>query len=651
MKLLSFLLAALAATAYTLWTYRRRELPVPGRCILAALRAAALILALLLLFDPSLPASVGEPRRWVLVDASESMAIGPSGATPWDSASARAAALAEGGARVLRFGGALPPPPLDSALGAGAAEPRSLLVPALERAAEAGAREVVVVSDLRLEDPVGVRAALERLGLAARFERVGGTPRNAGVAELELPSDLAAGEPVLGQVAVFASGMTPSDSLRIEVREEERLVWSGMLATPSEGRSLVVPLRLPAPSARADTETGGGEVRYRATVVLPRDAFPGDDDGVAYAVIDPRDGALVAVSFAPDWELRHLLPVLERVTGLPSRGFIQAGDRFLPLRAGSERAAPIGAEEMRARLRDAQLVVLHGLGARAPAWARRAAGTIPRVLVFAGDPGAAQDVGVRAGPARAGEWYLDADAGASPLAGELAGLSLQGLPPLVELMSVGIESGAPLAARLRGTGPTEAPLMLRAASGRRVALVVASGWWRWALRPGPAEEAYALVWSAVAGWLLADGPAPAQRLQPVARVLPAGAPIEWTGAARGARLTVRPAAGADVTAGVTLDTTLTPSSDPVLTPPLAPGSYRYVASSDRDTTSGRFDVRAPALELRHAAMDVPAEVPAPPGRADDAGARLPLRAHPEPYLALMALLCAEWVGRRRKGLR
>jgi hypothetical protein len=73
--------------------------------------------------------------------------------------------------------------------------------------------------------------------------------------------------------------------------------------------------------------------------------------------------------------------------------------------------------------------------------------------------------------------------------------------------------------------------------------------------------------------------------------------------------------------------------------------------SDRDSTGGRFDVRAPADELRHPSMDVPAVVPAPPGRRADDAERRPLRAHPAPWLVLLGLLCGEWVMRRRKGLR
>ena len=134
----------------------------------------------------------------MLVDGSASMAIGSPGGIPWDSARTHADLLRADGARVLRFGERPQTLPADSVLLLPPADPHSRLVPALERAAEAGARDLVVISDFRVEDPVGAGAALARLGMGARFVGVGGEVRNAGIAELELPADLESGEPVRG---------------------------------------------------------------------------------------------------------------------------------------------------------------------------------------------------------------------------------------------------------------------------------------------------------------------------------------------------------------------------------------------------------------------------------------------------------------------
>ena len=632
--------------AFSVWTYRRRELPVPGRWGLAVARSAALVLALLLLFDPRLPG--GGPSGelpWVLVDASASMAVGSEGATPWDSVSSRAQILRAEGARVLRFGDDPSSSPDEDGLGGAPTDPRSLLVPALERAAEAGARDVAVLSDFRIEDPVGVRAALQRLGLTARFETVGAEARNAGIAALTLPADVDAEDSVVGELTVFATGVAETDSLRVEVREEERLVWSGFVPAPTVGRVERVPLEL-APPLRS----GGGEVRYRVIVSLSGDMFAADDEAVVYTSVDPREGTLVGVSFTPDWELRHLLPVLARVTGLPTRGFIQAGDRFLPAESGPERAGAVDADSVAARVGDADLVVLHGLSASAPDWARRVAAQAPRTLVFVSDPAGAGTVGLRVVSSQPGEWYLDAELPPSPLRADLAALRFQGLPPLTDVFRPAAVLGgvAPLDVRLRGTGRAESPLVLMEHRGGRTAVVLATGWWRWALRPGPAKEAYGRVWSSVAGWLTAGGPLPSQRVRPTSRVLPPGVDVEWTSAGVAPlRLIVSAVLGDSVVT----DTALTQPVEALRTPALAPGSYRYRAVSGSDSTSGRFDVHATSAELRHLRMEVPDSILSPPGNREGTGAGRPLRAYPFPYLLLLGLLCGEWVVRRRKGLR
>jgi hypothetical protein len=645
-KLLLFLAASSTAVAFAVWTYGKRELPIAGRWRLAAVRSATLVLALLLLFDPRLPWDRSSGlSRWVLVDGSVSMGVGPIGAAPWDSAAARARALRAEGASVLSFGGEPYLALADSVLGAPPSEPSSLLVPALERAVEAGAHEVVVLSDLRLEDPVGVRAALQRLGLAARFEVWGAETRNAGIAVLTLPADVDAGEGVMGEVSVFATGVGDADSLRVEVREEELLVWSSLVPAPTVGRVVRVPLKLTPPVL-----VSGGEVRYRAIVSLAGDLFAADDETVAYTVVDPREGTLVGVSFAPDWELRHLMPVLARATGLPTRGFIQAGDFFVTAESGGERSGAVSADSVAARAMDADIVVLHGLGAGAPDWARQVAAQAPRALVFVSDPAGALAAGVRVASSQPGEWYLDTEPPPSPLLADLAALRFQGLPPLTEVFRPvgGLDGVTPLEVRLRGTGRAESPLVLRERGGGRAAVVLATGWWRWALRPGPAKEAYGRVWSSVAGWLTAGGSLPSQRVRPTSHVVPPGEAVEWTSSGVvPLRLTVFAVPG---DSGVT-DTTLAQPVEALRTPELVTGSYRYQAVSGSDSTAGRFDVHATSAELRHPRMEVPDSIPPPPGRRDGGGAGRPLRAYPLPYFLLLGLLCSEWVVRRRKGLR
>ena len=70
-----------------------------------------------------------------------------------------------------------------------------------------------------------------------------------------------------------------------------------------------------------------------------------------------------------------------------------------------------------------------------------------------------------------------------------------------------------------------------------------------------------------------------------------------------------------------------------------------------DTTGGVFDVEPFTGEMLHRPLD-PAELTV---RTDAAGAPIegirPLRTWPLPYLVILAALCAEWIGRRRAGLR
>jgi hypothetical protein len=156
---LLFLVLAGALTAYAFWIYLRVELSVPAARWLAVVRSLALIVLLLLLFDPRMPVNGpgGVPARWALLDASLSMnAAQAVGASPWAAGVARAQALQAEGWNVVRFGaGGLTTFDPETAPDGLVSE----LAPALQAAAESGAREVRVLSDLRFTDGVAVRAA------------------------------------------------------------------------------------------------------------------------------------------------------------------------------------------------------------------------------------------------------------------------------------------------------------------------------------------------------------------------------------------------------------------------------------------------------------------------------------------------------------
>jgi len=175
---LAFGILVAGAVGFAAWIYTRRELPIPGLGLLGALRALVLVLVLLLLWDPRLP---GGPRggtadgRWVLLDASASMSAGASeDGADWASTLELAGELARTGAQVLLFGETPRVVPVDSLDALLPVASVSRLAPALARAAEAGATDVTVLSDLRLDDPVEAELSSGRFPFGVEIEKRGG---------------------------------------------------------------------------------------------------------------------------------------------------------------------------------------------------------------------------------------------------------------------------------------------------------------------------------------------------------------------------------------------------------------------------------------------------------------------------------------------
>jgi hypothetical protein len=646
-RLLLFLLLAGALTVYALWVYGRAEVPVRGARVLATIRAASLVLILALLFDPPIRGtrSARSDDRWVLLD--ESLSMGAEGGLAWDEARRRADSLSASGWRIVAFGSvragdsvgasAIPSAPEGSA---------TRLSPALERAAESGVARVVVLSDLRIDDAVETAAALVSAPARVTFEDVGGEVVNAGLAHFSVTDAGRKGDTATAEVRLFAEGV--ADSVAVEIREEGRLVLTRFVPAPARGRLADATFRLPP----AQME---GRVRYTAIVHVDGDGFPSDDEDVAYASVGSREGGLVLVSLHPDWEPRTLLAVLEEVTGLRVTGFLRVGvNRFTSMGRAVQRGAPVDSVSVRKAAQGAAVLVIHGLDDRTDAWGRALPEASRRALLWPLDGAAAASLGIRSGPVRGGEWYVSPEVPSSPLSADLAGLDLRDLPPLSGVLPVDETEGGstPLQIQLRGSGPFVPALLLARQGGRRRAVVLASGFWRWSAREERGREAYRRLWSGVAGWLLEEDPdAATPEARPVRWVFQRGEEVRWRipgGAGDSARLSL--VADADTV----LDTLLAAGpAVPVRT--LPPGSYGFtVAGPGNASVKGRFDVEGRTTEMlpvrwvpdsTHAPGAARPSADAPP-----AGSR-PLHLFPWPYLAILALLCAEWVGRRRVGLR
>jgi hypothetical protein len=650
------LLVGAAAVGLVLWNYFHREVKVGGRWLLAAVRATTIALIGVLLLDPSIPApprATGGAATWVALDASLSMSVAGEGETPpWERALARARELQGRGNTVATFGSGLHFTAEDPALlERGPRESASQLAPLLERALEAGAGEVIVLSDLRFADPVAVRGLLERGGISVRFEDMGSSPIDAGVARFELPASLSSDGPSFAQLAVHATESAAGRDATVEVHEQGRLVFSRDLVLPGPGLVVDVPVELPPTNAE-------GSIRYEARVRLAQDADPSDDVRVAYGTADPEERLLIAVSMVPDWEMRFLLPVLEQVTGLATRGYVRlTGDRYLATGGAGPPQGLVETEEVRRRVEAAELLVLQGVSQADPEWLGEAAAAARRVVLLPRDPSGAETLGVTARPPLAGEWYVSPEIPPSGLNADLAGATWQGLPPLSAVLPVvGEEEASPaLRVQLQG-GAEESALLLQGDETGRRAIVLASGFWRWAFRDGPARESYRRLWAGVAGWLLGDPRlSGAAALRPERRVVARDAPVRWSAPGLGGQQLALNLARGDSTV---LDTVLTPPEDGLLqTGALPPGTYTYRASwsaGEGGTAEGAFDVEAYTDELRNApARELLEERPSGGGARGGMLVRSqrPLRTHPAPYLILLGLLCGEWVVRRRKGLR
>ena len=639
-RFLLFLGLAAALMAFAFWIYLRVELSVEGARRLAVVRSIVLVTILALLFDPRLPSAAlgGVSGRWVLLDASLSMStVAESGASAWSGAEQRAAELALDGWRVMRFGGSALTPVVDEA---GTPDRlSSLLAPALVAAAEGGAREVRILSDMRFADVVAIRSAVADLPVNVTFESFGGVVDNSGIGHFLVPDVLQPDGIPVAELEIF--GGTFGDSINVVVFEEDQQVATVTVPAPSAGYRSAVMVDLPA-------ATEGGRVRYTAAI-QGADAFSDDQAGVSYANIGHEAGALVLLSLRPDWEPRYLLPVLAEVTGLSAAGYLRAGpDRYVRLGGASDRGAPADSVSVQRAATDAAILVVHGLGEDVDPWVAALLRSPGRRLVLPVDAAGAGLAGLPAVELREGEWYASPDIPTSPIAGALAGVVLGGLPPLSDVLvpEVGMRE-PPLQLQLRGAGSPQSAFQLIERPEGRVAIALASGTWRWAMREN-GREPYRRLWSGLAGWLLSDQRVAAAEARPRDWVIGRGEPVEWSLPGDTTTSRIRVLQGDSVV----VDTTVA-SGSPLSTGVLAPDVYTYeVTGPSGDTlAAGRFDVSPATSEMLPAPVEPEVSVRTASALGSDDGLGRPLRTTPWPYLLVIILLCGEWVVRRRSGLR
>ena len=604
--MLTWLVAAIAGVAIAVLLYGRRDPQRGSRGVaLIALRAIAMTLLLALVFDaPSAPPRA--PRALVALDVSASWERGGD-STLWERARARATALAPDS--VILFGDSVrvaraPGDPADAATRA-----RALV----ERALAAG-RALVLITDGELDDP----GALEQLPSGSRVEVLPREPvRDLAVASLEAPRAVVSGDTV---------------EVRITLRNGPVAVPRGEL-TLGLGDSALATLTIDslAPHAERDvTVRSSFRGSPRSAVLSAVAVVPGDaearNDTLAVPVDISRAAGAVLASTSPDFDSRFVLPVLRGAVALPTRAYFRVAN-------GSWRQegslAPVSEAAVRAALRDAPLAIIHGDTAYFGAPRRITTGSL-----------ALLSVAPQAGADSVGEWYPVA-APPSPISGVLAGIVWDSLPPVAVtgVAPAGEWDGLTAA---RGRRFDQRPLIAGStASGRRVVVTGASGLWRWRFRAGSSAEAYAALWGGIFDWLTAERPDPRAAL-PAEGVVRAGEMIRWRRGSGDSVLTAVLARRGDAHRdSVTLrfgHGSTVAESDPlaagVYDVQVAGGAAVVVVNASRELLPREATVRAGAT-----------------GRSAALAERHHLRDRWWAYMLLIALLCAEWLLRRRWGMR
>jgi len=647
-----FVIAAAAAGGFIAFLYRTREPAVRHRALLIGLRTAALALLLLLLFDPALP-STGRTavRTAIALDASLSMRLSASTADTTSRWSEALGAVRSAGsdAGVLVFGDGVRSVAADELASVTPDQGHSRLLPALRAAAEAGARRLLVVSDGGVEDGAEVARWAARYGIALDFEQVGDArPASRSLTELDAPAWVEAGAPVPVSVTV-GPGMSAGT---VTARAPGADPVQAPVSVAGPGQVQTVELQV---TPRAPEE--GGLVRIDVALDTPEDAARS-----VYVRVGGEPAGVALVSLRPDQEPRFLLPVLETSLGLPVHGFLRAADgAWIRLGRGTDAGQRATEDEVRRAVANAEMLVLHGAGGGAPEWLRTAAARAGRILAFPAD-GGVPGLPVRLGETVSDEFYVVSDIPSSPVAPLLSGLVLDGLPPLTGVRAAEAEgtAWAPLAASRRRRGEPQPIVLAGEGGGRRWVVALGAGYWGWAFRGDDGRAVYTRLWGAVAGWLLREeGAIATTAVRPAQRSIPRGARPTWVAPGLQVDSLRVELTGAGEDSALVSIARATGGADTLRSAVVPPGHYSYSATAFAGdtvagTATGPFTVERYSPELAREGVDLAALVsqatPVGPG-ARERGPRRPLHASALPWALLVVMLCAEWVLRRRWGLR
>lgn len=591
---------AIGASAAALQYARLRAPSGIRRALLGTLRGIALALAVALVLD----APLGKPspvQPLVFVDASLSMTR--EGANLLQAA--RDSASDTGADTVFFFGDSLRP----AGDAPAATDAATRLRPIAERTMATG-RAAVVITDGELQDS----SALDGFTNGSRLVVLPRAPkRDAAVATLEVPRAAVDGDSIVARVSVSAGALgANAGTLTLLVGDQQIARQPVEAMSPWSERQSELRARL--------SGAGQGATVLRAIVSSPDDAEPRNDT-LATAIEVSRAASAVFVSTSPDNDSRFAVAVLRGALALPTRGFLRVAPGAWRVEGT---LAPVSESEVRTAFREAPVAILHGDTAIFGPPLAATSGPLALLVQPEADEG---------------EWY-PSGAPSSPLSSVLAAVPFDSLPP--------VSAGPPangdwigLEAR-RGREMMRRPVVVGRDAPRRVVTVTASGFWRWRFRAGASADAYSALLGGIFDWLAAER-ADRRGAVPDEGVIRSGQPIRWR---RGSstdslvRVAVRRRGGSrtdTLLLRFASGTTVQESGS------LPPGVYDVTVPGGQAVLA----VNASAELLPERATVASASVGRRSNLADARGAR----GNGWLYALVIALLCGEWVLRRRMGLR
>lgn len=573
-----------------------------GRILLAAsLRALAFTLLIALLLD----AVAGRPRPvapLVALDVSQSWLRGGD-TTAWSTARQQARAATRDSLLLVGDSvraGDSPTQPGDAA---------TRLGPLIERALSTG-RPLRLFTDGEVDDPEALTSVPSGSQVVV-IDAGGGS--DAAVSDIQAPRAVIGNDTAEFRVEV-ASGRTGAGAGTVALQIGEQRVASVPIDSLAAFADRMVTVR-----ARVPNVAGASVVRV--TVAAAGDREPRNDTLTTVIEVSPAAGA-VLVSTSPDLDSREALALLRGALALPTRGFYRVAPGVWR-QDGS--LAPANEGEIRAIVRDAPLVVLHG-----------------DTAVF-GPPRTATKgaLALFAPPAEgSADWY-PTSAPASPVAAALSAAAWDSLPPLDVADDVPAGDWVALETR-RGRRLERRNAIIGREAPRRTVIVGASGFWRWRVRGGAGADAFGALWGGLFDWL-SGGRTDARAAVNADAVVHAGDPIRWRrGSGDDSVVTLvltrrgAPARVDSVPLRFTTGESIVESAP--LTPGVydvqAPGGVSVLAVNPSRELYPRRGIRSGAVGRGGSLSDAPR-----------------LRSLGWVYAIVILALCAEWLLRRRLGLR